>query len=635
MIKRSFALFMLLLGLAISDAREVVVARSIDQQGPTFIESTDPLSLKSGSPETLHIASTATSLSVSVLPPEFADTKCGGQLSTCAPTDGLLEIEVALSKNSTVDKATLVVIDLATGRRAVRQLKAAEETAKPTQPTKLTVTVTGCESFYRTAFLGCPADTYNTEVGKGLDVAQGTAIVTGERAATGQITLQQCPLKASEQSTTTTSSVDSPCKRPCDEATASTDGATASSADGATTNTTTAATGSTGSSDSTEATTTEDTTPPAATEIPSSSEVAEVAPLSCTIMRVSGFSTFGTFDGTLGSGDGALSLSVKRRAPIVVGYFVLLLGAALAAFVSWLNQVAAFSAIRRKYELAKQSFDEQRALLKARSANLPVDLEAWNIEPAKPTALSKFKQRDSTQVTAWISSSAASTSLWSQRLVPLLDLNDAIQAANGAGTSLAANVATQLPLPSKPFSTDQLVEINNVKRALVAGTPALKAVLLASADIATAVGHLGHEWPEAGHADLVGDEPKQTTSKSVVRPAAIAFAVVSIGIVLLSVGLDYHYDHSRNWLIALTLGVVFGAGAVAVVVGVMRRGWSVLVAAVIGWMLAALFGGGDAIDANNAWGTPADVLKALGIALVGGGTAQLLRFGFPGDKSTT
>ena len=59
----------------------------------------------------------------------------------------------------------------------------------------------------------------------------------------------------------------------------------------------------------------------------------------------------------------------------------------------------------------------------------------------------------------------------------------------------------------------------------------------------------------------------------------------------------------------------------------------ILLAALVGWVLAAAFGGADALDSTKAWGDFGDIASTIGASFAVGGATQVLRFGFPGKAS--
>ncbi len=78
---------------------------------------------------------------------------------------------------------------------------------------------------------------------------------------------------------------------------------------------------------------------------------------------------------------------------------------------------------------------------------------------------------------------------------------------------------------------------------------------------------------------------------------------------------------------------VFATAGVALVWGVVESLKShrirLLVSGLLGWALAAAFGGADALDASKGWGSTADIMKTIGLSFTVAGTTQILRLGFP------
>lgn len=110
---------------------------------------------------------------------------------SCDPTDGIVEVAVTAGN---ADGSGFVVVTNQSGSRSTSvALSVAAMVEDPVQPSALTVTIEGCESLYNSRILRCPDGSANgsvtEELGEGLELSAGAAIVTGEMGSAGKVVL--------------------------------------------------------------------------------------------------------------------------------------------------------------------------------------------------------------------------------------------------------------------------------------------------------------------------------------------------------------------------------------------------------------------------------------------------------------
>ena len=587
---------------------------------PPFIVEAGDLSLSStGGTKTVHIVAAGpvdvvvTGLAVQVNCGEVSDAPTtstdGSTPLSCVPeAGGIVTVTLSAPVDSTAGSGLMIVSDPITRVSASRTLAIAGP-PEATQPKKVTLVVEGCADWYDTWLLTCPESDRTRTVSSRLAPPPGEAVITGE-AGTATVTVKE----------------------------------------------------------------------QAGGDI-----------------EVVGLDGFGTATGSLGTGAGAVEVTARRRAPLLVGVVAVAFGAALAAAVAWFTKwaVASTAAIE-----TRARYDTKHAALQKEARRVERALDATGLGPARavwvidePAALAPDDTDDETKVAAY--STAANALLASlSELTNLLAAHDRVaRLPNGRTSKLVTWMRTVIlrgPHPDDyPASRDAVTVADAALADLPVSDPTVAAVLDA-------------DGPGAVYRAVAGPAPVAPTGGALVRVLKYASAsmlalnltapstrpsgpvhpprwIAALGGIVLLIGLAVAASGS----ISVVLGIIAGALAAAVcaaalvrlpitttallVVGVFlvamvvsdlptagvltlyvlaaaalylaarrsgeQRKLRILVAALIGWILAAAFGGADALDSTKAWGDFGDIAATIGASFAVGGAAQLLRFGFPTKAS--
>jgi hypothetical protein len=376
------------------------------------------------------------------------------------------------------------------------------------------------------------------------------------------------------------------------------------------------------------------------------------------VATVASLDGFGESVGTLGSGDGALEVTVRRRAPLLFGFVVVLFGAFLASIVGWFAQWARAKSdgdiAQAKY---KKLIEEASPKREHGNASLAADdlaafARQWglatNIGELSPEPLLPAEQRDKDAVDQFEKDLAGQEARWekAEELIETKHEIDAIKPEQRLAWWIArmikagpdeddfdedyrwAQVARDYLHEANPSELDDLLgsaTAADVKSALgAAGAPAGRR---AAAPVAAeaAVG------PARGRVEAVRGWVRNLAGVSNrVRITIVITTLVAVSGVL--IGLTY----SGATLLAVAF---YAAALVGVPLASIRAGkvkkLPVLAAALVGTALATAFGGADALDASKGWGSIGDVVKTIGASFTVVGSLQLLRFGLPKVNEVT
>lgn len=364
---------------------------------------------------------------------------------------------------------------------------------------------------------------------------------------------------------------------------------------------------------------------------------------------------FGESTGTLGSGSSAVDVTIRRRAPLLFGWITVLLGAALAAifgwFSNWAQAKSAADLAEEDYAAAHRDLENQRAAVMQKMEQLKVGQWAsvWGAGPddPQPAPLSSSDQHDQTAVDHYKAAAGTSKGNW-QDLASLLTTKATIATVR-SDTPLEAWVTELISSgPAAPTFTSDLGVANaaaqcvadwnqshdgRLEPLLQAHQPdevsqAVNATQAPQAIEAPAAAVPAPAMPRLGPTDA-------GRGRSIpVRIRAARLASWKAGAAVLAVlivGLFVAIGTLTRPTTAVAAALLFMVAPVGLGLAVWRavatKKLPVLIAALLGAVLAAAFGGGDALDATKGWGSAADVVTTIGASFSVAGAVQVLRVG--------
>jgi hypothetical protein len=490
----------------------------------------------------------------------------------CEPKDGLVEVEVTTTSTEASD-GSIVLADLATGQSASASVSISTA-VDPTQPTKTTIPIKGCASWYSTHWFGCPNEgATRRDVDDDLKMPEGAAVVSGT-AGTGTVT------------------------------------------------------------------------------VGAGGKVA-------TIASVDGF---GESTGKLGAGESVMEITVRRRAPLLFGFVVVLVGAFLAAVVGWFAQWARAKSdgdiAQTRYAELSQDAEQQRAEASAMltEAGEAQAAGAWDLgtQPGEvtPTPLLPAEQRSPDAVAQYEKALGVQAATW--RKLQSLAQTKAEVDAHGPRQRLAWWIGNIIEAGPDDASFEASYRWSQAARRYLKdpGAPRRDELLGAATtdDVIRALRGQPPGGAEAAEARRTGvrEEPAMpatpTSAWSRVRAwlakplgptdrlgiCLAAAAVITFAVVVV--------PRLFSWPTLLATAI-YALALVGIPLAFSRarkvKKLPVLVVAVVGTALAAAFGGADAVDASKAWGSPSDIVKTIGASFTVVGALELLRFGLPKVTAVT